>query len=72
MHCAAMSLEQDTGETGRSQCSSIGHSRTPGDALCLNKFAHRGVDRPLRLSYSACTDENRPNDLTQGGERSQS
>jgi hypothetical protein len=30
-----------------------------------------GVDRPCHFLYSACTDENRPDDLTQGGERSQ-
>jgi hypothetical protein len=42
-----MGLGMDAGETERSQCSSRGHSRTPGDALCLNEFARRGLTDPF-------------------------
>ena len=49
-----------------------GHHLDPRQRLGSQQVRAGEVDRPLHFLYSACTDENRPNDPTQGGERSQS
>jgi hypothetical protein len=47
------------------------HHSDPLRRLGSQQICPEGVDRPLPLSYIGTTGENRPNDPTQGGERSQ-
>jgi len=43
----------------------------PLPRLGSQQICPQGVDRPIHFYYIGCTEENRPNDPTQGGERSQ-
>ena len=47
------------------------HHSDPLQCLGSQQIYPQGVDRPIHFSYIGCTGENRPNDPTQGGERSQ-